>query len=328
MMKRLLLSLLSGFLLAPTLAQHSHNEEFSARIHTRGGAKNSREHNTWTANIVDHNGATRYQLSKEIPFDMQYPAVHLSDSGACLVTLVFSGIVEFYDNRGNLITSVEPFGRKTTEHEQVIKCAISENRVALLCSSPESKAMVMMFDSQGSELWRAPLKGKNGGEVFISDDARFVAAGSYAVAEKVFRTTEVFDATGKVVRTFDVMFRTADIASDDRIALADRDNVLIASLRDKASPVKWSKSASNDIVTGVRFVNNFVAFSVETVNLPKGSPVYVNPSLMVLNVKGKEVARSRLRASSSTPATLTIESQRIVLRSSKSQTRVALSSLK
>lgn len=309
-------------------AQTSRNSEYYSKVFKKAGAKNKRDHNTWTASIVDLQGRTMYQIVKQVAFDVQYPAICLSDNGSCILVSGFAGEIEFYDNAGNSRKILQLFGRSTAEYEQVIKCSVAGDRAAVLYSAPEQDhAELLMIDLQGNELWRVAMSGKNAGEVFLSSDGQTIAVGSYDVERNNFRITETFDASGKTLRTFNVLFRYSDIAGDGRIALADRDNIVLASLRGGDSPVKWSRS-SGDLITSVRFVDGFVALTVESVNLPKGSPVYSDPSLVVLNKKGKEVARTQLHTSSVSPAALSIERTRLTLTSSSSKASIQRSSLK
>ena len=309
--------------------QTSSNGNFSAELATQTRAKNAREQNTWTAKILDRQGGVRYQLTKQIPFDVQFPSIVLADDGGSVVLRVFEGIVEFYGSDGNLVKSYEPFGRRTAEHEQIIKCSVAGNRVALLFSTPDaSNATVVMMTLRGEEMWRSSLKAKHAGEVFLSTNGKLVAAGSYEVGRTILRSTEVFDDFGMRIRELNMLFRTADIADDGRIVLADKNNIVLASLIDKNSSAAWTSRVPNQVITSARWVRGFVAFVIESVHLPKGSPMYEHPSLIVLNLKGNEVARTSLRSSSPKPAALGFDSQRITLSSARAQTAIALSSLK
>lgn len=309
-------------------AQTSRNGDFTAKVSRTAPAKNKRNHNTWTASIVDRQGRTVYKIVKQVAFDVQYPAIYLFDDGSSILVSAFAGELAFYNNTGNPGKTLQLFGRSTTEYEQVVKCSVSGNRAAVLYSTPEqANATVLMLDLHSNELWRMTLSGKNAGEVFISNDGQSVAAGSYDVEKNNFRMTETFDASGKALRAFNMLFRYSDIADDGRIALADRDNMVLASLRGGDSSVKWSKS-SGDLITGVRFVDGFVAVVSESVNLPKGSPVYTDPSLVILDMKGKKIRGTQLHTSSSTAAAVIVDGRNIILKSSSSQASISRSSLK
>jgi hypothetical protein len=329
MMNRFLLLLLPAFLLAPTLAQQSRNGEYSARVHTRSGAKNAREHNMWTATIFHKNGRQRFQLSKEIAFDVQFPSLSVADNGACIVIHSFEGAIEFYHAAGALAKTLFPFGKRTTEYEQNIKCSTAGTKAVFLFSpTAEQRATILATDLSGNELWRSPLNGKQSGEVFLSSDAKFVAAGSYTFGETILRATELFDVSGKVVRSFDFLFRQADIADDGRVLLAEREKVLFASLSNTQKPVRWNAGGANQVITTARIVDKFSAVVVETGNLPNGKLVYQNPSLVVFNTHGKEIARTKLNSSSQSPAQLTIGTKELKLSTPSAQRTLSLASLK
>ncbi len=329
MMNRFLLLFVSFCFLTSALAQQSRNEEFSVRVQTRSGAKNAREHNTWTATVVDKNGRQRFQLSKEIAFDVQFPFLSVADNGACIVISSFDGVIEFYGATGTLSKTLLPFGKRTAEYEQNIKCSAAGSKAALLYSSPhDERSSLLMTDLDGNELWRATLKGKQAGEVFLSSDAKFVAAGSYTFSEKILRMTEVFDVSGKAVRSFSFLFRQADIADDGRVLLAEREKVLFASLSNNHNGVQWNAAGANQVITSARIVGNFSAIVVETGNLPKGKLVYQNPSLVVFNKHGKEIARTKLNSSSPSPAQLTIGHRELKLSTPSAQGTLSLASLK
>ncbi len=327
-MVRLILLMLVLSLVASARAQTSRGGDFTAAVSRTTHAKNSRDHNTWSASIVDRQNRARYQVVKQVAFDVQYPALYLSDDGSCVVASGFTGDIEFYDRAGNLTKTLQPFGHATTEYEQVIKCSVAADRVAVLCSSPEqSQSKLMMTNLQGNELWRVDLIAKNAGEVFLSSDGKTVAAGSYDVEKNNVRLTQTFDAQGTPLQRFDILFRYSDVASDGRIVLADRDNILVASLRGDESPVTWSRS-SGDLITGVTFVDDFVALVVESITFQNGVPVYNNPSLIVLNRKGEKIAGTQLRTSSPGSAGLIVDETGITLKSSSSQVSISRSSLK
>jgi hypothetical protein len=329
MMKGFLLLFLPIFLLAPALAQQSRNGEFSALVQTRSGAKNACEHNTWAATVVDKNGRQRFQLSKEIAYDVQFPFLSVADNGACIVINSFEGVVEFYSPSGNLDKTLLPFGKRTAEYEQNIKCSTAGSKAALFFSSSESeRASLLITDLDGNELWCAALNGKQAGEVFLSSNAKFVAAGSYTPGENILRTTEVFDAAGRAIRSFAFLFRQADIGDDGRVLLAEREKALFASLFNNQNAVQWNAVGANQVITTARIIGTGSAIVLETGNLPNGKLVYQNPSLVVFNANGKEIARIKLNSSSQRPAQLTIGARELKLSTPSAQGTLSLATLK
>ncbi len=317
------------FLMSASFGQTSRNGEVSAHVSTKGGAKNKREHNTWTAEVVYKNGTKRYQLNKEVSFDVQFPSIYPADNGSCVVVNVFDGLVEFYDHRGSLIKTFRPFGKPTTEHEQVIKCSVAGDRVAVLFSAPESaNATLVMMTVAGEELWRASPKGKKAAEVYLSSNSKFVAAGSYTMAAQLVSVTQTFGEDGKEMSTFSKAFRCADISNDGLIAFSDRNSITLASVSAGQPMFTWNTKQKEDIVTAVKLVSNFVASSVENVSAESGTPMYHNPALIILNRKGDVVSTQSLTGSSQKPSKLIASGGDIILSSSTSTTKVSLKSLK
>lgn len=312
-----------------SFAQTSRNGEFSAHIDMKGGAKDKREHNTWSAKIVDKNGSVQYQLEKAIAFDVQFPAVYLADDGSAIVVSVFDGLAEFYNNRGSLLATRELLGKRTAEHEQVIKCSVSGKRVALLVSSPElPKAELVVMDLAGKELWRVTLNEQNAAEVFLSSDGEYVAVGSYTMKSTLGSITQIFDTNGKQLNAYEMAFRFADISPDGRIALADRNSVRLFRLSGSDPLFDWKTNARDEIVTSVRIVNDHVASVVELVVLDDSKPRYKNPTLVVLNAKGSIAARSALNTSSKNPALLDMTDSSIAISSASSKAVISLTDLK
>jgi hypothetical protein len=330
-MKRTFLFFLAALVAAPMLGQQSRNGEFAARVHTRTGAKSARDYNTWTATIVDRSGKQRYRIVKDVAFDVQFPSLALADNGVAIVVHSFEGVVEFFDARGVLSNTLLPFGTRTHEYEQNIKCSLEGERAAFLFSSTShERATVLMTDLRGNELWRAQLKGTHAGEIFLSRGGQYLASGSYTVGNTIVRATEVFDRAGKQVASFSFLFRHADITEGSDIVLVEREKALFGSLRVKRTPVQWFAEGSNQVITGARFLGKaqYVALIVETVEFPRGKLVYRNPNLLIVNRHGKEVARKKLVSSSPTPAQLTVKQQEVQCNTSSAHATLSFSSLK
>jgi hypothetical protein len=328
-MHRLALYIVLGLLNISAEAQTSRNDEYTAIIVRRAGAKTHREHNTWVARVVDRRGATRYQISKDIAFDTQFPAIYLTDDGASVVVRVFDGLVEFYDGAGNLVRTLEPFGRKTTEHEQTIKCNVAGNRAALLFSTPEANnATLLLTDVSGRELWRKNLKEKQAAEVFLSRNGKYVVAGSYTFGTRLRSFTQAFDEDGNEAGVFDDAFRCADISDGGRIVLSGKNSLSIHQLGQPKLKFVWKTERRDQIVTGVRIAGSDVACSVEHVVMKEGIPMYLNPSLVVLDATAKVRTSKQLRSSSTTPSTIRVTPHQVVLTSKSSSVFLPISTSK
>ncbi len=322
----LLQFVLVAFLFSNAFAQISRNDEFSAQVVTGGEAKNLREHNTWSVYVRGKDGAVRYQLVKEIAFDVQFPAVYLADNGAAVVASVFEGAVEFYDSRGNLIAARELFGKRTAEHEQIIKASVAGEHVALLYSTPSwSFAKVAVMNLAGEELWSVPLRGRHAAEVFLSADERYIVAGSYTMESNLKSSTQLLDLHAKQLHTYDGAFRLADISPDDRIALADRNSVRLFQISNSVPAFVWTTNQKEEILTSLRIVNGHVVAVMELVVMESGIPTYKKPTLIVFDSKGSIVTQSALNTSSQHTATLVVGTKNITISSGSAKKTIALS---
>ncbi len=310
-------------------AQSSRYGAFSASITKTGNAKNSREHNTWTAGILDRNGKTQYHISREIPFDMQYPSIYVGDDGSAVVLYVFVGAIDFYNANGDLIRTLEPFGRKTAEHEQMIKCSMAGDRASFLLSTPNiENAELVMTNLQGMELWRKQLRGRQAAEVFLSSDAKYVAAGSYTINATLENFTELFGEEGQPLQTLSTVFRFADFSPDGRFVFSDRNAVTVTRANADTPGFVWKTERREHVVTGVKVVGNAVVCTVEDVQMDSGIPTYNNPMLVALNGQGKALRSARLAVTSTSPSVISIEPQRVLMKAGGVQTSIPIDQMR
>ncbi|MBI5472894.1 MAG: hypothetical protein HY961_11165 [Ignavibacteriae bacterium] len=317
--------LLLAVVASGSFAQTSRNGEFSASVTTSGGAKDRNDHNTWSARIIDRNGKARYEISRDIPFDMQFPSVYVADDGSSIVVYVFVGAVDFYDSRGKLIRTLGPFGKKTAEHEQIIKCSVAGKRAAFLISTPESKyAQLFVTDLGGDELWRKYLRGKNAGEIMLSSDSKLLVAGSYEVNAKPQHFAELFGEDGQALRTLNASFRFADFLPDGRFVFSDRNSVTIASLVGDEAGRTWNTGHKEKIVTALKVVDNIAACAVEQVRIPNGTPAYIDPTLVLLNEEAQVLGTTQINASSQHPSVISTDGKHVRLTSEAKQASIPI----
>ncbi len=306
-------------------AQSSRNGAFSTSVAKTGNAKNSREHNTWTAGIIDRNGRIQYQISREIPFDMQCPSIYVGDDGSAIVVHVFVGAIDFYNTNGNVVRTLEPFGRKTAEHEQIIKCSVAADRASFLLSTPDAEnAVLVMTNLHGMELWRKQLRGRQAAEVFLSSDAKYIAAGSYTMNATLQNVTELFGEEGEPLQTLNTVFRFADFSPDGRFVFSDRNAVTVTRANADTPSFVWKTERREHVVTGVKLVGNAVVCTVEDVQVDNGMPTYNNPMLVALNGQAKALRSARLAVTSTSPSVISIEPQRVLMKAGGVQTSIPL----
>lgn len=310
------LLLFSQIALLRAHAQESRSGNFKALVERQGGAKDATETNHWSVRVEDRAGRELYRVSKEIPFDVQFPAVHVSDTeGRMVVVQPLNGTVEFHDGRGGLTNTVSFAVTDDLDYERILKCSVAGNRVAVLTSENNDQARLVMCSIEGRELWRRTLAGRQAGEIMLSASGDVVVAGSYSFTDHLEASTEMFDGEGLKLRELAGIFRYADISPDNqRVALAAKNRATIEALEDGSEFVQYQTTSGSHIITGLKFVGNYLAVVVEDVEFEEGRPRY-RPSLVMLDNQAKPVTVQELNVVATAPALLTIDGDTIVLRS-------------
>jgi len=280
------------FWIEAVIAQTSRNGDFYAETEIRAAAEKYPEMNSWTATVYARGAERKYQLSREVPYDVPYPAIYLSDDGRSLLVISFDGLIEFYNERGNLVQKLLPFPSPTPDYERVITCSVAGDRAGFVVSeSRGTNARLILTDLEGHEPQNIQLEGKHAGQVYVSNSSRHVLASSYSSDDKIKLSTFLFDRLGKSIHEFDILFRHADISEDDELAVvADRNALLIAGLDARAPAIRWTTGSTERVITDVKVIGGFVAAVVEEISIEAGKPVYNSPSLMLVDRKGQVVA--------------------------------------
>jgi len=305
-MKGALVFLAAALAAAPVHAQDSPGGTTRAEVSIAGGAVRYPESNRWEARITGRDGTLRYVLSREVPFDVQFPSVRVEDEGWCVVASGNEGWVEWYDANGSLVRSWRPFASPVPEYERVLKTAVGSGRTGVLLSEPGSGASrAVLTDAAGEILWTHALPYPHAGEISLAADGRFLLAGSYDTSVPPRTATVLLDAAGVEVWTREGMFRHADVdAVQGRVALGDRSGVTILPAAPGGSAAVWRTGSPAEVVSAVRWAGERLAVAAEEVSVGEEGPRYVSTSLVILDRAGRELERRTVRVSSAAPATL------------------------
>ncbi|MEK9137068.1 MAG: hypothetical protein AAB393_08095, partial [Bacteroidota bacterium] len=316
MMKRILYILLGVTLgLAQLAAQVSRNGNYHFRTEIGLAAKKYPEKTSWMVSVYNKAGAREYTIAKEVPYDVGFPAVYLADDGACVVVSSFNGMVEFYASDGYVVGTLAPFPSPLPDYERTIYCSVADEQAAFAVSeSHSSSARLLLTDLRGNRIWDRPLEGKSAGGVFLSDKGSYVLACSYSSDGGVRRSSVLLNATGELLRMFNTLFRTADISEESgHLVLADRNDVLIASLEMSGAEAWWRTRKKENVVTAVKCSAGFVAAVVESVSVESGAPIYHNPNIVVLNGRGEVLLTRSLHGSSGQPSSIEMDAEALRL---------------
>jgi hypothetical protein len=315
-MKRLsLIPFAFAFCVGAVIAQTSRSGDFYAETEIRVAAEKYLERNLWTATVYARGAERKYQLSREVPYDVPFPTIYLSDDGRSVLVISLDGLIEFYDQSGNIVGKISPFPLATPDYERVITCSIAGDRAGFVVSeSRGTNARLILTDLEGHEAQNIQLAGKHAGQVYVSNSGSHLLASSYSSDDKIKLATVLFDKLGKLIREFDLLFRHADISEDDElVVITDRNALLIAALDARALAIRWTTGSTERVITDVKVVGGLVAAVVEEISIEAGKPVYTSPSLVVVDRKGQVVATRTLTGTSSRPAVLRAEGSTVTL---------------
>ena len=288
------------------ITQASRSGAFYAMTEIKIAAEKYPEMNSWSATVYARGGERKYQLSKELPYDVPYPAIYLSDDGRSVLVMSFEGLIEFYDERGHLVRKSPAFPSPTPDYERVITCSVAGDMAGFAVS--ESGGMnprLILTDLEGREMQDIQLAGTHAGQVHVSSTGNHILAGSYSSDDEIRLSTVLFEASGKVMGEFDLLFRHADISEDDEVvALADRNVLLMAGLDPHSPAMRWTTGGAGRVITDVKVVGGFAAAVVEEISIEAGEPVYNSPTLVVVDRTGLVAATRTLTGTSLRPAVL------------------------
>lgn len=300
-----LLLLLPSLLAAGLLESRRGNFSVDTRL-TPGAAGEGRGHTAWVAGVSDRSGAALYTIEREIPFGSPFPRVQVSDNaGEAVMVDAFSGIVEFYNARGSLVRRWLPFGVDPPDHERILKCEVSGERVAfLLSASAPPQARVVMCTVTGEERWSRTLVYASASEIVMSDDGGIVIASSYTAAGPDSPgppriATEIIDGNGGALHVLPVLMRHAGVSpSGDRFVVADRNEIVFGSVNGSSEHRHWRSGPGEGTITGVACAGETTAVVVEQIQAGSGGIRYANPTAVFLNQAGIEVRRDVLSGTS------------------------------
>ena len=284
---------------------------FTATIVTSGNPRHAPDYTSWQATIHDTEGKISYTLTKRIPYDEQFPSLHIADGGWAVLSSAFEGWVDYFTTDGVRTATLLPFNNASPDHERIIKCAVGGGVVGILTSTPEIPgARVRITTGAGSVRSGIPLPGGIAGEIVVSADGKVIVAGSYDPMGRVKQSTIIDVSSGEVIGSIDVLFRSAAI-DGDRILLADRNTAYVVRLSGERVG-RWS---SPDVITAAGWFHHLTAVVTEQVTIASGAPLYANPSLVMCREDGTVLQQRLLTSRSRTPARLLFRDDKLVVRS-------------
>jgi hypothetical protein len=278
---------------------------YRADIAIEAGAERFPEINHWRATVHDSSGEVLYRLQRTVPYDSPYPALVLFDSsGDGLLLNAFDGIVEFVDGRGNVRRRWRPFAEETPSYERILKCSVARNRVAFLVSDPSSPpARVFTMDASGTPAGSGTLPVVQAGEIFLSDDGRFVVAGGSSVAGDLTVSTSILAWEGVLLDTVAMDFRLADVSpGGSKVVLADARRAVEVDLQRGEHRLLWLVSRPEGIISALQYHRRGVVLVSQTVEFRGGPALYGTTRVLLMSPDGATLLDRMLEGASEQPA--------------------------
>ena len=177
-----------------------------------------------------------YRLERKVYYDHTFPMVVVSSAdGSLLLGESDSGILWFYDKKGNLLREVVLFPDAEYDLEKILDIDLSEDgsRVAIVASkrgaspagstapNPDSESYLFVFNQEGLELWRQALPELNSSEVVISPDGQMITTNSYTISidGKLDTRALIFNQQGNILGETALLFKQARFSRDSQFLL-------------------------------------------------------------------------------------------------------------
>ena len=307
----------------------SPSEEFQARITKLESAKRAEGRNTFTVELLDSKGRTQYTLTKEVPFDVPYPDVYLTDKGGAMLVNGFYGTVDFYDNEGTSLKSVRFFKEDAPEYERVLQAGVSQDVIAFAASGPNTNGtQLALYDADGNPIWEKRFPGDLAYrvEVLPKDTAlavhkRFIVMSHYSAQGSGGGdvTSTILDRSGNILAEIPILFRHAHLSIPAKLlALSDQTRVLVLGTDDFREQFRWEvpEEDRSRVVTAVAVGRTgLVAVQTAAVTFEEGAAPFQNPAVFVLEVdRGTVLDRTEFSGVSFKTTTMRAEGENLNVR--------------
>ncbi len=190
--------------------------QYSLKVEQIGGARHAGEENLFRA-ILMNNGKTIQTLERKLPYDVPFPASYINKTtGTVVLTFVFDGFVEVYNNKGVKQWEENFFKGMGPNYERTINVALGTSSVAFLTSDVTlQNAKVQRYKVNGEKEWETSLPYSMGNEIEMSNDEQSIIAGSYFVLEdEVRQASTIVDRNGTIEGNANILFRKAAFSVD------------------------------------------------------------------------------------------------------------------
>jgi hypothetical protein len=262
-----------------------------------GGAGGTGETNQVYFEVYNEKGEKVYSVSKSLPSDVPFPAASVFQAGELMVVYSFDGVIEFYNNKGELVNTIKPDYKTRPEYERSIKFATLNDESVILVSEPEHYfSRLLIVTSDGRINIEKDIEGTNATGVVISESGNLVATGTYSWIDTIFvEQTNFFDNKGNLVGKIPLSFTSGKFNDDETQFLGfTNSNLFSADIDDEK--IIWNKELLSDqVITDATIDGDNVAYiTSELPTLKDGKWYYSRLEFELVNDEGDEIISKKL----------------------------------
>jgi len=200
---------------------HLRDASFSRNLRYIGGIKFEKvpqdvtEMGSYKFELFDYTGKKLWELERELHYDASYNGYSISSNGT-VVEGDWNGILTFYDQKGNERKKVQLYRGTGDIGGQGMTGQFSEDGEYLFEIAHDDVDHVfgvgkgvMLFTSNGEELWRFAIEENGGGGLGISNQGNYmiVSAFVWPVPDTGFKaSTYLLSQTGKLIKRYDNLY--------------------------------------------------------------------------------------------------------------------------
>lgn len=247
--------------------------------------------------VFNEKGEKVYSIKKTLPVDVPFPSASVFQAGELMVVSSFDGIIEFYNNKGELVNTIKPDHKSRPKDERTIKFETKNNESAILISEPEqyySKLLIVTPDGEINT--QKKVEGTNATGIAISKNGSLIAAGTYSWIDTVFlEQTTFFNNDGDEVGKVPLSFTGGRFNKDETEFLGfTNSNLFCVDIENEN--IIWSEElASDKVITDAVIKGDKVAFiQSELPILKDGKWFYSKLELEILDEDGDIIKSKKL----------------------------------
>ncbi len=258
--------------------------------------------------IITNKG--RQQCVAFVPFvtEESIPMVTVLGNGRFVVGHSEIGRLDFYAPNGQRTQTVTLFPEAEYDLERVLKIKPSADgqTIAVLASKrgsapldskalkPNGEPYVFLFDAEGKEWWRQPLKVAAGQNLEIAADGSQLIVSGYStyLTQPLLKKTVLMQNDGKQIKDYPFLFRQACFGNQSKqILLADRNTV--RQLDAQNGTLLWQRTieAQQGTISAIQLdeTNQTAVVLVAHNRFQNGGFVFEEPSLLIFDKQGQKV---------------------------------------